>query len=492
MKEKIPKEIKEVCEVLEKGGYQAYLVGGCVRDLLRGVKPKDWDIATDAPPEKIQKLFPKTFYENKFGTVAVILDSENSSLKTIEITPFRLESKYTDKRHPDEVRFAKNLEDDLKRRDFTVNAMALKIKSEKLKVKSCEVIDLFNGQEDLKNKIIRAVGNPVDRFDEDALRILRAIRFASELDFSIEEKTADAIQEKAGLLEMISKERIRDEFIKIIMSDKPAEGMELARELGILKRVAPELEEGWNVAQHEPHRYTVWEHNIRSLIYATEQNWPLETRLASLLHDIGKPRAKQGEGEESTFYNHEILGAEMTAQILNRLKFPKDISEKIIKLVRYHLFYYNVGEVTESSVRRLVIKVGPEHMEDLIRVRIADRMATPVPKAEPYKLRHFRFMAEKAMRDPISASQLKINGDDVMRIAEIPPGPKIGQILYILLDYVLDDPSLNEKKWLEDKIKELGGLPEEKIKELGERAKKKKIGLEEEKIGEIKKKYYVK
>lgn len=485
MKEKIPKEIKEVCEVLEKGGHQAYLVGGCVRDLLRGVKPKDWDIATDAPPEKIQKLFPKTFYENKFGTVAVVLDSEDSSLKTIEITPFRLESKYTDKRHPDEVKFAKNLEDDLKRRDFTVNAMALKIKK-------YEIVDLFGGQEDLKNKIIRAVGNPIERFDEDALRVLRAIRFCSELDFSLEEKTMDAIQKKAGLLEMISKERIRDEFIKIIMSNKPAEGIELVRELGILKRVAPELEEGWGIAQHEPHRYTVWEHNIRSLIYASAQNWPFETRLASLLHDIGKPRAKQGEGEESTFYNHEILGAELTAQILSRLKFPKDISEKIIKLVRYHLFYYNVGEVTESSVRRLVIKVGPEHMEDLIRVRIADRIATPVPKAEPYKLRHFRFMAEKAMRDPISASQLKIDGDDVMRITGIPPGPKIGQILYILLDYVLDDPSLNEKKWLENKIKELGGFPEKKLKELGEQAKKKKIGLEEEEIGEIKKKYYVK
>src|SRR3989344_5368379 len=484
---KIPREIKEVYLILEKAGYQAYLVGGCVRDLLRGVKPKDWDITTDAKPEEIQKLFLKTFYENKFGTVAVVTDSENESLKTIEITPFRLEAKYTDKRHPDKVEFTDKLEDDLKRRDFTINAIALQIANGK-----SQIIDLFNGQEDLKNKIIRAVGEPEERFDEDALRILRAIRFSSELDFSLESKTRDAIQKKSGLLEMISKERIRDEFIKIIMSQKPAEGIETMRELGILKYVAPELEEGWGIAQHEPHRYTVWEHNIRSLIYAAEQNWPLETRLASLLHDIGKPRAKQGEGEESTFYKHEILGAKLTAQILNRLKFPRDISEKIIKLVRYHLFYYNVDEVTESSVRRLVMKVGPEHMEDLIRVRIADRMATPVPKAEPYKIRHFRFMVEKAMRDPISASKLKINGEDVMKITGIPPGPKVGQILYILLDEILDNPEFNNKEWLENKIKELGGFSDEKLKELGEQAKKKKIGLEEEKIGEIKKKYWVK
>ena len=186
------------------------------------------------------------------------------------------------------------------------------------------------------------------------------------------------------------------------------------------------------------------------------------------------------------------MGAELTAQILNRLKFPRDISEKIIKLVRYHLFYYNVDEVTESSVRRLVMKVGPEHMEDLIRVRIADRMATPVPKAEPYKIRHFRFMVEKAMRDPISASQLKINGEDVMKIAGIPPGPKVGQILYILLDEILDNPEFNNKEWLENKTKKLSGFSDEKLRKLGEQAKKKKIGLEEEEIGEIKKKYYVK
>lgn len=486
----IPKEIKDIYSVLEKAGHQSYLVGGCVRDLLRGVKPKDWDIATSAKPKEIEKLFEKTFYENKFGTVSVVTNSEEPSLKTIEITPFRLEAKYSDKRHPDKVIFAKTLEQDLKRRDFTVNAMAMQILN--LKTQNSKIIDLFGGQNDLKNKIIRAVGEPKERFDEDALRIMRAARLSSELGFSVEEKTKEAIKEKAGLLEMISKERIRDEFIKIIMSQNPADGLELMRELKILKYVMPELEEGYGVTQNKHHIYTVWEHNIRSMIYAAEKGWPFEVRLAALLHDIAKPRTKRGEGPNSTFYGHEIVGAKMTAQILSRLKFPRKISEKIIKLVRYHLFYYNVGEVNDASVRRLVRRVGPEHMDDLIKVRMAERVGSGVPKAEPYKLRHFRFMIEKVQRDPISVAQLKVNGEDVMKIAGIVPGPKVGQILHILLDYILDDPSLNNKKWLEEKIKELNNLPETELLKMAEEAKKKKIGLEEENISGIKKKYYVK
>ncbi|QQG45968.1 MAG: HD domain-containing protein [Candidatus Niyogibacteria bacterium] len=485
---KIPKEIKEVYEALTGAGYEAYLVGGCVRDLLLGRAPKDWDITTNAKPEEIQKIFPAdSFYENDFGTVGVKTGSDDPTLAVVEITPYRIEEKYTDKRHPDAVKFTDKLEDDLKRRDFTINALALK-----LKTKDQELIDHFGGEKDLKNKIIRAVGNPEERFGEDALRIMRALRFEAELGFSIEDKTLEALREKRGLLEFISKERIRDELIKTIESDNASRGLEAMRELGILKFVMPELEEGWNVTQNKHHIYTVWEHNLRSLDRAVKEKWPLDIRMSALLHDVGKPRTKHGDGKDSTFYNHEIVGAKMTAAILSRLRFPKKFIDKVTKLVRYHLFYYNVGEVTESSVRRLVARVGAEDMNDLIKVRICDRVGSGVPKAEPYKLRHFQFMVDKVQRDPISVKMLKIKGDDIMRICAFEPGPKIGAILDVLLEEVLDDPKLNSKDYLEGRIKKLCAVSEKELGKLRESAKHKKIGLEEEEVGKIKQRYYVK
>ncbi|MEK7598876.1 MAG: HD domain-containing protein [Patescibacteria group bacterium] len=483
---KIPKESKEVYIKLIESGYQAYFVGGCVRDLICGRKPKDWDIATNAKPDQIQAVFPDSFYENEYGTVGVKTGSDKPELAVVEITPYRLEEKYSDKRHPDAVKFAGKLEDDLKRRDFTINAMALELKAD------VDIIDPFGGQKDLDNKIIRAVGDPEERFEEDALRLLRAIRFASELDFSIEDKTSSALEKKSALLEFISKERIRDELIKIFLTDEPSRGFELMRELGILKYVMPEVEEGWTIGQNKHHIYTVWEHNMRSLDYAARKKWPLEIRTAALLHDVGKPRVKHGDGPDSTFYGHEMVGAKMTFQTLSRLKFPKHFIEKTTKLVRYHLFYYNVGEVTESSVRRLLARVGIEDMDDLIKVRICDRIGSGVPKAEPYKLRHFRFIIEKLQRDPISVKMLKIDGNDVMRICRIEPSRRIGAILNILLEDVLDDPKLNSKEWLEEKTVELCVLSEAELSKLAEEAKKKKVGLEEEEVGKIKQKYWVK
>ncbi|MEE8131665.1 MAG: CCA tRNA nucleotidyltransferase [Candidatus Paceibacterota bacterium] len=479
----IPKEIQDISEKLQKAKFQAYLVGGCVRDILMSREPKDWDITTNAKPEEIQKLFPDSVYENKFGTVAVKTKSKDPQLKIIEITTFRLEGKYTDKRHPDEIKFAKTVEEDLARRDFTINAIAAEF---------TKIIDPFNGQENLKNKIIRTVGEPKKRFNEDALRMMRAVRLAAELDFSIEEKTAKAIKKEAGLLEMIAKERIRDELIKIIMSERAKDGVQILENLGLLKYIIPELREGIDIGQNKHHIYTIWEHNLRALDYASKNNYSLEVRIASLLHDVGKPKTKVGDGPDSTFYNHEIVGAKMTAIILDRLHFPKNLAERIIHLVRFHLFYYNVGEVTEAGVRRFLRRVGPENVDDFIKVRQADRIGSGVPKAIPYKIRHLLFMIEKVKQDPISPKMLKINGLKVMEITKTEPGPKVGQILSILLDEVIEDPKKNTKNDLEFRIQDLGKLSDSELEKLTKAAREKKEEFESGIEEEIKKKFYVK
>jgi tRNA nucleotidyltransferase (CCA-adding enzyme) len=489
----IPKEIKLVIDKLKKAGFEAYIVGGCVRDFLRGIEPEDWDVTTNAKPEEIRKVFPKSFYENKFLTVTVQTGSKNLKLKEIEITTYRLETKYTDKRHPDEVKFAKTLQEDLARRDFTVNAMAMEIQNTKYDIRDTkyEIIDPFEGQKDLKDKVIRAVGNAEERFDEDALRMMRAIRFAAALNFEIEHKTAEAIKKNTPWLQAISKERIRDEFLKIIMSSRADVGIELLRRLGILKFIVPELEQGYKIGQNKHHIYDCYEHSLLSLKYAAEQNFNKEVRIAALFHDIGKPKVKSGEGPDSTFYSHEIMGAKMTYQILERLKFPKKDIDKIVKLVRYHLFYYNVGEVSDSSVRRLVREAGPENMEELLQVRQADRIGSGVPKAEPYKLRHLKYVIDKVSQDPISAKMLKVSGNNVMKILKIEPGPKVGQILDVLLSYVLEDPKKNKKEFLEKEIKKLGKFTDKELQNSGQSAKKEREKIKQKRDEMTKNKYWV-
>ena len=497
---KISHEIIKIIELLENppagGKFQAYLVGGCVRDLLMGREPKDWDITTNAKPEQIQKIFPNSVYENKFGTVGVKTNSKDEKLKIIEITTFRLEGKYTDKRHPDEIKFAETIEEDLARRDFTCNAIALQcdanIRIHANDTNKYELIDPFNGQEDIKNKIIRTVGNPIERFNEDALRLMRAVRFAVQLNFEIEKETAKAIKSASWRIEMIAKERIRDELEKIIMAQNAKEGIELLEEMGLLKYVMPELREGIGVGQNKHHIYNVWDHNLKSLDYAVNKNYPLEIRLAALLHDVGKPKTKVGEGPDSTFYNHEVVGAKITARILDRLHFSKDFTEKVVHLVRCHLFYYNVGEVTESGVRRFLRRVGPENVDDLIKVRESDRIGSGVPKAVPYKIRHLLFMIEKVKHDPISPKMLKINGTDIMEILKIEPSPKIGRILSVLLEEVIENPEKNVKKNLEDRIKKLGKLNDSELEKLSKQARDKKDEFEGGIEEKIKEKYYVK
>lgn len=483
MASEIPEKVGWVASKLRAAGFEAYLVGGCVRDLLIGREPNDWDIATNAKPEEVQKIFPESVYENQFGTVGVKTDSENPRLKVIEVTTYRIEGKYTDKRHPDEIKFAKTIEDDLGRRDFTINAIALRADG--------VMVDPYGGQKDLKAKVIRTVGNPDDRFNEDALRLLRAVRLAAELGFEIDLNTRRAIEKNAGLLELIAKERIRDEFTKLIMTDAAADGVILLEELNLLKYVLPELREGIGITQDKHHIYTVFEHSVKSLEYAAKKGYSLEVRLAALLHDIGKPRTKAGESPNSTFYNHEVVGARMTIKALDRLRFSKDIAEKVAHLVRWHMFYYNVGEVSPAGVRRFLVRVGPENVDDLVKVREADRIGSGVPKAVPYKLRHMLFMIEKVKRDPLSPKMLAINGEDVMHILEILPGPRVGWILSALLEEVLDDPGRNVKEYLEKRVRELGRLTDEELRQLSEKAKEKKEKLEEKAEEEIKNKFHV-
>ncbi|MBI5045566.1 MAG: CCA tRNA nucleotidyltransferase [Candidatus Niyogibacteria bacterium] len=484
-KHEIPPEAQEAYLALKKVGFEAYFVGGCVRDILMGKKPKDWDITTNAKPEEIVKLYEKSFYENKYGTVSVVSATEDPTLKTIEITPYRVESKYSDQRHPDAVRFAEKLEEDLKRRDFTINALALDLESGK-------IIDFFGGREDLQKGIIKAVGEAKERFAEDALRMMRAVRLATELNFKLEDKTREALQENSVSLEMIAKERIRDELEKIMMASDPARGFELMREYGVLKYVMPELEKGFGVTQNKDHIFTVWDHNLRALSHAAEKGWSLEVRMGALLHDIAKPHTKRGDGPKSTFYGHDVVGGRMTEKALTRLKFPQKFVDRVSKLVRHHLFFSDTAVITLSAVRRVVRNVGPENIDDLMKVRFCDRIGMGRPKEQPFRLRKYQAMIEEVSRDPISVGMLNIDGERVMSAARLSPGPKIGSILNILLDEVLDDPKLNTEAYLLNKAQGLATLSDQDLAQAGMEAKKRSSMAEEEVIEEIEKKYHVK
>ncbi len=483
----IPKEIKEVTEKLEKAGFEAFLVGGCVRDLILGRDAKDWDVTTNATPDEIIALFTKTFYENTFGTVGVVNeDTEMENLKVVEVTPYRLESTYTDKRHPDKVTFSQKLEDDLQRRDFSMNSLAYSVSKK-------EIVDLYNGEKDIKDKIIRTVGEPDKRFTEDALRILRAIRFSSEIGFDISPETEKSILDNTSLLENISLERIRDEFTKMILSPEPMKALLSLRKLGLLSFIAPELEKTVGIEQGGTHSYDVWEHLLRSLQHSADKNYDLETRLSALFHDISKPESRRkGKGKkEWTFYGHEVLGARETKKILTRLKYPNKIIEKVVNLVRWHMFFSDTGQITLSAVRRMIVNVGKENIWDLMNVRICDRIGTGRPKEDPYRLRKYHSMIEEALRDPISVSMLKIDGKKIMEVAKIDPGPVVGFTLHALLEEVLEDPTKNTEEYLENKAKELVKLPIEELKSLGESGKLTKEEADEIEIKKIRKTHKV-
>jgi poly(A) polymerase/tRNA nucleotidyltransferase (CCA-adding enzyme) len=487
----IPEEISKISSTLEMAGYKVFLVGGCVRDILSGRKPKDWDFTTNAKPDQIQGLFTKTVYENTYGTVAVINEeTSDSTLRNVEITPFRTESEYTDKRHPDSVKFSDKIENDLSRRDFTVNAIAASItNSGAIK----DVVDLYGGFQDIKDKVIRTVGKPEDRFHEDALRMMRAVRLSVQLGFTIVPETLNAIRQYSNTIKDIANERVRDEFEKIIMSDQPMKGLVLLHETGILAQILPELEASVGVTQNKAHIYDVWEHLIRSLQHAADKNLGLEIRLSALFHDIAKPKTKafSRETNQTTFYNHELVGSRETRKILERLRFSRATIEKVTSLVRWHMFFSDTEQVTMSAVRRMIVNVGRENIWDLLEVRTCDRIGMGRPVENPVRLRKYRVMIEQALTQPVSVSMLKIDGQRIMTIANITPGPKIGAVLHALLQEVLEDPEKNTSEYLEKRALELLQLSDKELNELGEGGKQRKDIEQKKKVEEIKKKHNI-
>lgn len=481
----VPAEVLALHATLKKAGFEAYLVGGCVRDLLIGRQPKDWDITTNAKPEQIQSLYDETFYENEYGTVGVVTQSEDPRTKVVEITPYRIESEYSNARHPNEVRFSEKLSDDLKRRDFTINAIAYD-------PSTGELVDEHHGRRDLEEKRIATVGEAHERFEEDALRMLRAVRISAELDFALDAAAAAGIAAQAAQLQKISRERVRDELTRIVMSPRPMQAIYVAQKLGILKYTLPALEEGIGIAQNQAHSFDVFEHLLRSLQHAADKEWPLEVRLAALLHDVGKPATREWSEEKKdwTFYGHDVVSAKMAKKILSELKFPKDTIDTVTTLVRTHMFFSDPDKITLSAVRRLVARVGVEHIHDLINLRVCDRIGTGRPKAHPFRLRKYMSMIDEAMRDPISVGMLKIDGTRLIEMG-LQPGPRIGWILHALLEEVLDDPQKNTQEYLENRARELMGLPEGELKKLGEAGKERRAHEDDAAVQELRKKHHV-
>lgn len=486
MRHSVPQEVLTIVVVLEDAGFEAYLVGGCTRDLMRNKVPKDWDLTTNATPERIQELFPDSFYENDFGTVGVKTESDDPTLKVIEVTPYRIESAYSNARHPDEVTFSKNLTDDLQRRDFTMNAIAYNPTRD-------ELIDPYGGVEDIRLKRIITVGEPTERFNEDALRMMRAIRLAAELNFTIESKTAAAIAEHAHLIEKVSQERVRDELIRIVASDTPMQAIFFAQRLGLMNYIIPELKDGIGCEQNQAHSYDVFEHLMRSLQHAADKNYSFDVRLAALLHDIGKPKSRRRDEAKNdyTFYGHEVIGARMTRKILQHLKFQKDTARNVENLVRWHMFFSDPDQITLSAVRRMIQNVGVDHIQELLELRTCDRIGTGRPKEQPFRFRKYKSMVDEALRDPISVAMLKIDGKKVIEILGDGPGPKVGWILHALLEEVLDEPKQNTPEYLEERAQELAKLPVRELQKVGEKGKGRREEEDEKEIEALRKKHHV-
>ncbi|HPO49046.1 MAG TPA: CCA tRNA nucleotidyltransferase [Spirochaetota bacterium] len=440
---KIPDALKEFAKIFKKNNYQLFLVGGALRDNLLGSPGSDYDFATNATPEEIMKIFPKTIPVGiEHGTILVLYESYQ-----FEVTTFRADGKYSDYRRPDGVNFVRSIDEDLKRRDFTINAFAYDINKKKL-------IDKFNGKKDLKKKIIKAIGNPDERFNEDALRMVRAVRFASKLDFSIESETLASIEKNAALVENISKERIRDELIKIMKTEKPSIALEYMRKTGLMRYIIPELLYGFEVNQNRFHKYDVYYHNLFSCDAAPSDNYIV--RIAALFHDISKPQTKKEQDDnENSFYNHEIIGARVARTILKRLKFSNEETRKISHLIKYHMFYYT-EEWTDGAVRRFLKNVGVENLPDLFALRDADRIGNGTKTGVPKTFIDFQDRIKRILEidGALKVGDLKIDGNVVMKEINIKPSKLVGEILNHLLELVLDNPELNVAEKLIEKTKE--------------------------------------
>lgn len=473
----IPKYVRNVADILIGNGFEAFLVGGAVRDFVLKKLPKDFDIATNATPDQMEKIFPRCITTNaRFGTVLVIMDSEGGDEKfDVEVTTYRIEAEYFGGRWPGKVEFTTNIVNDLSRRDFTINAMAINLEKISYDNNFEEYfLDPFGGLNDLDLKIIRAVGDPIERFEEDGLRAYKACRLASELEFEIEVNTFEAIKKTLSVAKLISIERVRDEFVKLINhSKKPSIGIELLRKSGLLELFLPELLDSIGVLQPQFHEDDVYTHSLKVLDLCEDS-----VKLAGLLHDIGKNSTKViGPDGHEHFYGHDTVGAEMSEVILTRMKFPKATIKKVSNLIKWHMFYYpsnewrktnkleevidytseeNFGGWTDAAIRRFINKVGEENIEDLFKLRIADATGNPksIFNTKEIDLLQSRISDIKAEDMILKIKDLGINGDDLVNLG-VERGPQMGKILKELLEEVIENPINNNFEFLSKKAIEL-------------------------------------
>lgn len=470
----LPEALIATFDVYHSAGFEIYLVGGGVRNILVNKIPENCDLTTNATPEQSLEVLKdyKPFYNNDFGTVSFEV-SVNDKVELYEVTTFRSEKEYSDFRRPDNVSWGKTLEEDIVRRDFTINAMVMGRKNQN---NEWELIDLVGGMEDFEKGIVRAVGEPEQRFKEDALRMMRAIRFAARMGFAIEQKTLEAITRQAHLLEKISKERIREEFVKILATSYPADGVQMLISTGLINYFLPEILEGKDTEQGGHHEWTVLEHSLQSLKNCPSPN-PL-IRLAALTHDIGKPRSQRfkcrkcgkmyknlageffgcvcGYNQRSrsmiTFYGHEVIGERMMKEIMERLRFSRKESEKVVTLVRWHMFNYQPS-MTDSAIRRLIRQVGKENISDLILLRISDRKGSGASTTS-WRFLELQKRIGEQLFEPMEINDMAVNGKDVMEVLNVTPGPIVGKVLKDLFEEVLEDTSKNQRGYLLERIKE--------------------------------------
>lgn len=441
----MPADVLAIVAQLRDAGFRSWIVGGCVRDVLRGQPAADWDVATDAPPDQLMKVFPAAIPTGlQHGTVTLVVGGRH-----YEVTTLRGESTYSDGRRPDAVRFVDDITADLARRDFTINAIAVD-------PVSGAVIDPFGGLQDLAAKTIRAVGTARERFAEDGLRVLRAARFCATLGFELEAATFAAIAPTLDTFRKVSPERVRDEWVKTMKGKQPSRAFEVMRTSGMLAITCPELLEGVGMAQNKWHAYDVWRHGMACMDACAGD--PV-LRIAALLHDVGKPRTRafSDKTKDWTFYEHDRVGAEIAEPICHRLKFSNDERQRIVALVRHHLFHYD--QWTDAAVRRWIRRVGKERIEDLWALNEAD-VRGKADSIESEALAPLQAMKEHVARvlaagAVLSTRDLAVDGHDLMRACGLPPGRQLGELLEQLLEQVTVEPSRNERQTLLDAARAL-------------------------------------